>query len=117
MKKFVLGALLLVMALNLCACGSGGAEEEDDLSDEIQSTVQAKAAVECMFNYADVKNVMASVTDTDDNGDGTYDVKGYVTVIDDYGDKYKGKYDAVVSISESGDARCSSFSMETPTKE
>ena len=110
MKKVVSLALALVMMLGLCACGGGSAApEEEDHSDAIRLAVQ--------FSYANVKNVLASVTNTDDNGDGTYEVNGYITVIDDYGDRYKAKFDATVSVDEDGDADCDSFSMETPTRE
>lgn len=115
MKKLFSVILIMLLVLSMCACGSK--EPEWDLDDEIHSAVQAKAAVYCMFEYADVKNVLASVTNTEDNGNGTYDVKGYVTVIDAYGDRYKGKFDAVVSVTEGGDATCRSFDLETPRKE
>ena len=118
MKKVVSLALALVMMLGLCACGGGSAApEEEDHSDAIRLAVQSEAAVECMFSYANVKNVLASVTNTDDNGAGTYDVNGYLTVIDAYGDRSKAKFDATVSVDEDGDADCDSFSMETPTRE
>ena len=117
MKKLAASLLALAMCLAMCACSSTPKSEGNPVEEEIRITVQAEAAVECMFSYKDVKNVLASVTDTDDNEDGTYDVKGYITVIDDYGDRYKAKYDAVVAIDEDGDGDCKSFSMDTPTRE
>ena len=118
MKRCASLVLAAVMLLGLCACGGGSAApKEEDYSDAIRLAVQSEAAVECIFTYANVKNVLASVTNTDANGDGTYDVKGYITVIDDYGDRYKAKFDATVSVDEDGDADCDSFSMETPTRE
>lgn len=115
MKKAISLILALVMCLSLCACGSG--TQKKDLHEEIKITVQGRAAAQCMVKYKDVKNVMASVTDYDDNGDGTYDVKGYITVIDGYGDRYKAKYTAVVAIDDDGDGTCKEFNMDTPTKE
>ena len=117
MKKALSLILALVLSLSLCACGKKEPEyPEYNVNDEIRSAVQAEAAVYCIIEYADVKSVMASVTDTDDNGDGSYDVKGYITVIDDYADTYKGKFNAVVKIDDYGKGICTYFYMETPEK-
>lgn len=117
MKKILALLLAFAACLSLYACGATSSSKENDLDEEIRITIQGRASAECLLSYKDVKNVMASVTTKDDNGDGTYDVKGYVTVVDDYGDRYKAKYQAVVSVDEDGEADCESFDMATPSKE
>ena len=127
MKKGLALILALVMCLSLCACGSKKVSEddireevrisEDDIREEVRITVRARAIAKCMFTYQNVKFVSTAVTTMDDNGDGTYDVKGYITVIDDYGDSYKAKFDATVSVDEEGEGTCKSFDMDTPKKE
>ncbi len=113
LKKFTALILALVMCLPLAACGKK--EPEFNLRDEIKLAIQAKASVECLFNYANVKLVLVDTLNYDDNGDGTYDCKGYISITDDYGDKYRGKFDAVVKVVDE-DASVSSFELETPKK-
>ncbi len=114
MKKVLAILLALVMCISLVACGEK--EPEFDLRSEIKSAIQSKASVECLFSYADVKLVLVDTLNYEDNGDGTYDCKGYIAVTDDYGDKYRGKYDAVVKVVDE-DASVVSFDLETPKKD
>ena len=116
MRRVISLLLVLVTCVSLCACGSKKMSE-DDIRKEVEITIQAKAAVKCLFEYKDVKNVLASVITMDNKGDGTYDAKGYITVIDAYGDRYRAKFDAAVSIDEEGEGTCKSFDMDTPRKE
>ncbi len=117
MKRFFILFLTTILAFSLLACGEKGPSREEQINEEIRSTIQAEAAVECMFNYSNVKLAMATCTTIRDNGDGTYDVFGYVTVTDNYGDKYKGNFDAVVSVGENLEADCEEFNLETPKKQ
>lgn len=118
MKKTLLLLTLIVLSISLCACSSSNdtSNYEESVEENIESEVRSTAAVECLISYKDVKNTLVDCSTIDDNGDGTYDVKGYVTIIDAYGDKYKGKFDAVVSVDDSGEADCTEFNLETPRK-
>lgn len=117
MKKLLALLLAAAMTLALCACGSPNEnEDEEDHTSAVKRAVQAKAAVECMFSYQNVKNVLAHCSTIDDNGDGDYEVYGKVTVYDAFGDQYEGKFEADVTVDESGDAKCTSISIETPKK-
>ncbi len=115
MKKIFSLGLIVILVFSLCACGSSKTEKVD-VKENIRIAVQGKATVECMFSYESVKTVLASCSTIDDNGDGTYDVFGKITVIDDFGDKYDAKYEAKVSVDESGSATCKDFKMDTPRK-
>ncbi len=117
MKKITMILLSIIMVLSLGACGGESESSEYDVRDEIKRAVNAQANVECVMGYANVKLVDTTCTTIDDNGDGTYDVKGYVVITDDYHDKYKGYFDAVVSVDESGDADVDDFELETPVKQ
>ena len=118
MKKILLLLLTLaILSVGLCSCGSNSSSgSKESVEESIESEVRATAAVECMFTYKDVKYTLVDCSTIDDNGDGTYDVKGYVTIKDDYGDEYKGKFDAVVSVNKDGEADCTEFNLDTPKK-
>lgn len=122
MKKALSLFLALVMCLSLCACGSESQDEnfnnEKNVQDKLETNVREKASIECIAAYkGGIKSLDVSVTDYDDNGDGTYDVKGYVKFTDDYGDHYKAKYNAVVTIADHGYRACKEFNMDTPRED
>lgn len=119
MKKLRVFLLGLAMICALCACGGGGgaSDPKDDLEQTLKDRVWADAAVECKLSYADVKNVTTSVTDISED-DGTYTVKGKVTVLDNYGDKYVGKFTGEYTYSESSESFSKvDLDIETPTKQ
>ena len=118
MKRIIALLLVMITLLSLCACGkSDKGTSKPSVKQAISDAVRSTAIVKTKFSYANVKSTFTTVTSYYDNGDGTYDVKGYVEVIDDYNDKYKGKFDAVVRIfEETGKGSCDSFDLETPTK-
>ncbi len=112
-KRIFTLLLALTLCLPLVACGEK--EPAFDLHDELELTIQARASAYCILNYADVKLVLVDTLSYDDNGDGTYDCKGYISVTDDYGDKYRAKYTAVVKVAGE-DGSIVSFEMDTPKK-
>ncbi|NCE63670.1 hypothetical protein D1159_03510 [Pseudoflavonifractor sp. 524-17] len=119
MKKLRVFLLGLAMICALCACGGGGgtSSPQDDLEQALKDKVWADVAVECKFSYADVKNVTTNVTDISED-DGTYTVKGKATVLDNYGDKYVGKFTAEYTYSESSESfNKVDLDLETPTKQ
>lgn len=117
MKRILAFLLVVITLLSLCACGKTSKEEASvSVDDAIENAVVREARGYVAINYANVKNVFTTVTSTHDNKDGTYDVYGYVEVLDNYNDRYKGKFDATVKVSDSGVATCKSFDLETPTK-
>lgn len=122
MKKVIALLLVTITLISLCACGKSTKKETISVDEAIEDAVVRKARGYVVINYANVKNIFTTVTSTrTTDDDGTYDVKGYVEVLDDYNDRYKGKFDALVEIILNDDgtvfgARCNSFDLETPTK-
>ncbi len=121
MKKIVALLLVAITLISLCACGKSTKKETITVDKAIENAIEREARHHVIFNYANVKTLLTTVTTTRSNDDGTYDVKGYVEVLDDYNDRYKGKFDALVEIILNDDgtvfgARCNSFDLETPTK-
>lgn len=121
MKKVIALLLVTITLISLCACGKSTKKETISADEAIENSVVREARGYVVINYANVKNVFTTVTSTRSNDDGTYDVKGYVEVLDDYNDRYKGKFDALVEVNLHDDgtvsgAFCKSFDLETPTK-
>lgn len=121
MKQRLIQLFILVLVfglmVSLAACGSAESNDGPDLEHEIWLSVQSQASAYCILTYADVKYVLVDITTQEENSDGSLSVKGYVDVTDDYGDKYSGRFDAVVIINSEGEAYCSDFEMETPVKQ
>ena len=121
MKKVIALLLVAVTLVSLCACGKSAKKETISADEAIENSVVREARGYVVINYENVKNVFTTVTSTRSNDDRTYDVKGYVEVLDDYNDRYKGKFDALVAVNLHDDgtvsgAFCKSFDLETPTK-
>ena len=121
MKKVIALLLVAITLVSLCACGTSAKKETISTDEAIENSVVREARGYVVINYENVKNVFTTVTSTRSNDDGTYDVKGYVEVLDDYNDRYKGKFDALVAVNLHDDgtvsgAFCKSFDLETPTK-
>ena len=122
MKKVIALLLVTITLISLCACGKSTKKETISVDEAIEDAVVRKARGYVVINYANVKNIFTTVTSTrTTDDDGTYDVKGYVEVLDDYNDRYKGKFDALVAVNLHDDgtvsgAFCKSFDLETPTK-
>lgn len=121
MKKVIALLLVAITLVSLCACGKSAKKETISTDEAIENSVVREARGYVVINYENVKNVFTTVTSTRSNDDGTYDVKGYVEVLDDYNDRYKGKFDALVAVNLHDDgtvsgAFCKSFDLETPTK-
>lgn len=115
MKKVVALFLVMVMVFGLCACGGGSSKSKFDPEEALKSKIQADCATYCKFNYSNVKNVMVSVTSISNNGD-KYTAKGKVTVIDDYGDKYVGNFDAEYTLNGESFTK-NSLNIEKPKKQ
>ena len=105
-----------MMSVSLCACSnSSKVPPQVEFHRKINTAVSVRAGTHCRLIYG-IERYNVTCPTVDDNGDGTYDVKGYVTLTDEYGDKYKGKFDAVVTTDDNGEADCTDFNLETPTK-
>ena len=115
MKKAIAVLLAVVMVFTLCACGGGSSKSKFDPEEALKSKIQADAAVYCKFNYSNVKNVMVSVTSISNDGD-RYTAKGKVTIIDDYGDKYVGNFDAEYTLNDESFSK-NSLDISTPKKQ
>ena len=113
MKKLIALLMAMTMVLSLCACGEK--EPEFDVSESIRSSVRAESAFQFaspFSKYTGVKSVMLDTLSYEDNGDGTYICKGKVLLIDDYGDKYTCKYDAVVEVDmETEESDCIEYTI------
>lgn len=121
MKRIIAIMLAVIMCFSLVACGiigkKSGSSNEPSTTDKIRTAVMARANAYCMVMYEDVRNVVVDIGSTEEMEDGSYSVKGYAKIIDDYGDTYKGKFEATVEFDEEGKASCSKFNLDTPKKE
>lgn len=92
MKKAFALVLVIALCLGLCAC-SGTQEEPKSLSsragDEVKS--QITFYVSMMYEIVGLPTVTTFVKEVSEN---EFQVTGKVTVRDNYGDTYTGKYDA-----------------------
>ena len=117
MKRVLSFILTLTMCLSLCACASGQMSESE-IRKKVERAVQGRAKAYCIaMSYGDLKSVQASVSSMDAKGTNKYDVKGYITIVDGYGDTYKAKFDGSVELYEDGRGLCDPFFMETPRKQ
>jgi len=89
MKKLVGVILVLMLCFSLCACGEGESVK-DKVGDAVQLMVISY--VDYQYDIRAVTNVTAYVEEISEN---EFEVSGKVTALDDYGDSYTGKYDAV----------------------
>ena len=114
-KKGISFILVLVMCLSLCAC-TLGETNESVYQKKVERIVQTSAEIRCELKYGTVSSVQASVASIDNKNENGCDAKGYVTIVDAYGDTYKAKFSATVHIQEDGRGHCDPFIMGTPTK-
>ena len=113
MNKIVAMILAVCLVLALCACGKS--TPKFDPEQELKSKIQADAAVYCALQYSNVKNVLVSVTNINHNGD-EYTAQGKVTVIDNYGDKYVGNFDAEYTLNGESFTK-NNLDISTPKKQ
>lgn len=113
MKRILALLLATIMLLSLVSCNK--CTKEDDINSKIKTEIEIKAMTQCTLRY-DCRVTSSTCTNIKDNGDGTYNVYGYVIAIDNYGDKYRGNFDAEVTV-ESGDVSITEFNLETPTRQ
>ncbi|MBQ7387542.1 MAG: zinc ribbon domain-containing protein [Clostridia bacterium] len=114
----VLASVITIIGVATSNNGTSSGSKATSTSAIIKTTVQNRATVYCILSYENVKNVSVSVTTYEPSYSydaSTYDVYGYVTVTDSYGDKYVGRFNAVVRI-EAGEGTCVDFDLTTPTK-
>ncbi len=122
MKKFIALLLALILAFSLVGCGGSKGKNENGptLEEKIEDAIRAEASVEIIFKYEGSLSQCVCTT-IDDNGNGTYDVYGYVIVKDYYGVNYRGNFDAVVRVTESDgviiDTDVEAFDLDTPRKQ
>jgi hypothetical protein len=96
MKRLLALLLVLVMCLSLCACGGSGSKKKETVESKVISAARSRIMVEIALGY-DTTGVPTITTFVEKTGDNTYMVTGKVTVKDNYGDTYTGKYDAEVT--------------------
>lgn len=107
---FILAFSMLAL---LCACG----ESKESIEDKVKSAVDSRAIVYVKLMY-ETSGLPTLTHYIDEIGDNTYKVTGKVTVRDNYGDSFTGKYDAEVTYDpETEECNCTSFDLETPTKD
>lgn len=100
MKKLIAFVLVIALLVSLCACGSSSTPKS--LSDRAASQVKSTIQVYINLSY-DIVGVPQVTTYVKDLGGGEYQVTGKVTIRDEYGDSYTGKYDATATYNESSD--------------
>lgn len=93
MKRTLALILVLVLCLSLCACGSKGKNSEKSISDRAADAVSSQIKVYISLAY-DINGVPQVTTYVDEISTNNFEVTGKVTIRDQYGDTYTGKYDA-----------------------
>lgn len=110
MKK----ALALLMLAVMVLCMFSGCSKFDP-EEELKVKVNSDVSLYCMVNYANVKGVFADVTYINASGN-TYELKGKVTVNDQYNEKYVGKFTGTYILNGKEFTK-QSLDITTPTKE
>lgn len=117
MKKVISLILALVLCLSLCACGSGSNRPSmEEIAGDVQKVMELEAYAECTREFSDVVKVVATVRLLHDNGDDTYDVKGYATILSKSGKQYTANFTATVEVDDMGEIYTKSFNMSPPQK-
>lgn len=115
MKKVLLVPLYLITIICIIAvisiCLNVYIDTQPDFVTKMESAINPTAFTHCLDHYAEVKQTSVECTTLYDNENGTYDIKGYITITDDYNDKYKIKFNATVGIDESGNMKCNFFNL------
>ena len=102
MRRLIAGILMFVLCLGLCACGGGSSESERSLSDRAGSAVKGQLMVYVSLSYQ-TTGVPQITTYVKEIGNNKFQVTGKVTVRDNYGDTYTGKYDATATYDAASD--------------
>ncbi len=102
MKRAISLLLAFIMCVSFCACETERSEDSESLSDRVASEVKAQIMFHVGLSYEIVgaPRVTAFVKEI---GDNEFRVTGKVTIRDNYGDTYTGKYDATASYDEDSD--------------
>lgn len=87
---------------------------EQSIEDAVTRNAESYIIVHCTMRY-DCKTVQVHATTVEINGN-VATVKGKVSIIDDYGDKYQAKFDYTVGIDADGEPYGGELEMETPRK-
>ncbi len=111
MKKTLAILLILVICILLVACG----KEESNLRTEIEHTISAHATLMCLVESNGARYAQVDTLFYVENEDGVYDCKGYISIIGDYGDQYRVKYDAIVKVQD-GEGSIVYFTTNTPIR-
>lgn len=117
MKKALSLFLVFVMCLSLCACGGGSSRPSlEEIAGDVQKRMELEAYDELTDDFSDISKVVASIRNLHDNEDGTYDVKGYVTILSKSGKQYTANYTATVEVDDMGEIYTKAFNMSPPEK-
>ena len=87
---------------------------EQQIEDAVTRNAESYIIVHCTRKY-DCKTVQVHATTVEIAGN-IATVKGKVSIIDDYGDKYQAKFDYTVKIDADGEFYDTELEMETPTR-
>ena len=95
MKRVLVIVTLCVLVFGLCACGTS-AEPEESLSDRAVTSTEQRIRTYINLAY-EIRGVPQVNSYVKEIGDGVYEVTGKVTIRDEYGDSYTGKFDATAT--------------------
>ena len=108
----VIVAIILGVVLSSGSTTKG--EAPKTIEDEIRSKVDARVIVEAVWTYSGTPTV--NITTVDISNDGTTaKVYGKLSVRDNYGDTYTGKFSADVTIND-GSVSVKDVDIDTPTR-
>ena len=100
MKKTIAMMLVVILCMGLWACGPQEPEKTlpDRAGDEVRSQILFYVSIS--YEIVGLPNVTSFVKEI---GENEFQVTGKVTVRDNYGDSYTGKYDATAIYDPSTD--------------
>lgn len=122
-KKIICLSIIIIVILAIIIgtivivsnSGDTEVEEPKTIEELIEQEVQSRAIIETMLTYEGTPS--ADVTTVDISNDGTTATAyGKVTVRDNYGDIYTGKFTAEVTISNGDNINVKDIEIETPTR-
>lgn len=82
-----------------------------------ESALNIRVGLYCRVRYADVSTTDVIVSTLESNGDGTYSFYGYATILNKYGESYKGKLSGVVEEAADGTIDVVDYDLETPKRD
>ena len=128
MKRKITLIMIIAVAiyLSLCACvaiNMGKTPKktpektpEQMIEDSVRLRCETDVTAECLYSYKDIKSTTVDiVTINHDEEENIYRCQGKVTLIDNYGDTYVGKFTAEYEDSDISGIHEKYIDVETPT--